>query len=259
MRKIKLNNLHVDLSYQREALSSEVNRIKKNFKWDFFGYLIVAQRGRKFYIIDGQHRWLAVKELVEEGELDIKELECLVVVTKSKEEEAAIFHAVNRGRRNPNSVDSFKATVTAGDKLAKQTLRIIEDCGFGVVGIHEEEKLLKIRSISSCVGICKKSPETLRSTLNMIWEAWAKKDYEATDAVRRDIILGVSAIFMRQDNVIEKDLLRTLTSVSPRYLIQDAQSEVRMTGGSRFLCVHDHIVKLYNQRQTLRTRKLVKS
>lgn len=257
--RINLNKLHVDGEYQRDPLTSEVNRIKRNFNWRFFGYLIVAQRGRKFYIIDGQHRWIAVKELVEEGKLDVKELMCLVVTTQNSSEEAAIFHAVNRGRRNPNSLDSFKATVASGDKLAETTLRIIESCGFGVPGIHYEEKLLKIRSISSCVSICKKSPETLSKTLNMIWKAWAKNDYQATDAVRRDIILAIATIFIRQDNVIEKELLNVLSSVAPRYLIQDAKTEVRTMGGSRFLCVHNHIVKLYNQTQKLRTRKLAKA
>ena len=89
---ININSLTIDDTYQRDTLSKRsqqnIKKIKEAFAWSKFSPLTVADLGNnKYSIIDGQHRYIAAKELG-----DITDLPCWIIPQcQTKSQADALF------------------------------------------------------------------------------------------------------------------------------------------------------------------------
>ncbi len=125
-------DLHIDESYQRSIDNGPsqalVRRIAVGWDWSLCQPLIVAKRDDgTLYVIDGQHR-LAAARLRN----DIWDLPCVVVASRSADEEAAAFVALNRERRALGRLDLFKAALAADDGEASLIMDALTDAGLSV-------------------------------------------------------------------------------------------------------------------------------
>jgi len=117
---IDINCLTIDDTYQRDTLSQRsqrnIEKIKKNFAWAKFSPLTVADRGdNTFSIIDGQHRYIAAKELG-----DIENLPCWIIPQCSTKSQADAFIDINKNRVYVNNWQMYKAKLAANDAFAMQ-------------------------------------------------------------------------------------------------------------------------------------------
>jgi hypothetical protein len=135
LKWLPLSALAIDPAYQRAILDSgkaNIRRMIEGFSWLLFGVLVVARRpdsangGRQFAIIDGQHR--ATAALLHGA---IGEVPCLVL-RGGQEAEARAFSAINGNVTRIHVLQSFRASVAAGDGEAR---RLVMLCGRGGVTI----------------------------------------------------------------------------------------------------------------------------
>lgn len=119
---IKLRDLVVDRSYQREILAAgrrNVDRIARAFSWSKFGTVIVAPiEGGKYAIVDGQHRSTAAFLA------GIEQVPCQVVIL-DRAGQAAAFNAINGTITKVRRETIHRAALLAGDPTA---LAIDEVC-----------------------------------------------------------------------------------------------------------------------------------
>jgi len=129
---VHLQQLSIDGAYQRSTDNPSSRRliasIRFNFDWRLCPPLVVSRRpDDTFVIIDGQHRWLAAS-----GREDIPQLPCCVFRYDSAEEEAKMFIASNRARRQINRLDDFYAALVAADEDALEIQQLVVDAGLKV-------------------------------------------------------------------------------------------------------------------------------
>ncbi|MBJ7442869.1 MAG: ParB N-terminal domain-containing protein [Sphingobium sp.] len=127
-----LGDLLIDDSYQRSIDSgpsqSLVKRIARAWDWGLCQPLNVAKRDDgALYVIDGQHR-LAAARL--RG--DIFDLPCVVVASRSADDEAAAFVALNQQRRPLSKLELFKAALAAGETEATVIHGALTQAGLSV-------------------------------------------------------------------------------------------------------------------------------
>lgn len=104
------DNLLIDNRYQRPVNPALVSRIARHYSEALFSPLLVAQRGSsKYYVVDGQHRLEAAKEL------GLQEIPCFIYQNMSPSEEASLFvnQQVATCRLTPR--DTYKANIFIGN------------------------------------------------------------------------------------------------------------------------------------------------
>ena len=111
--KVKIVDLICDSSYQREIKDSVINKIVSNYNPNLMGVLTVVSRDGKYFVIDGQHRRLA---------LEILKIESVYCIVTECENEATLYLELNgrlNGIRRPiSNADAHKALLVKGDKEA---------------------------------------------------------------------------------------------------------------------------------------------
>jgi hypothetical protein len=71
----------------------------------------VSDRANRYCILDGQHRYEAMKRL------EIDKIPCYVVQCRNYEEEASVLVGINNGRRALSSFDTFHAELESKDPM----------------------------------------------------------------------------------------------------------------------------------------------
>jgi len=150
-QKIGVGDLLVDHSYQRAEVSLLNTRgIAASFDWSAFGALVIMRRqSGKYYIVDGQQRWLAAKL---RG--DIRDVPCIVFHSDGREHEAQAFVALNVHRVTVKAVPKFLASAEAGLEpeatistwLASLDLRVGQDGGNSKVIVFPAHLILTWKS-----------------------------------------------------------------------------------------------------------------
>ena len=110
---VPISELFLDRDYQRTKLKSKVlQHIYEHFDVREFAPVVVSQRGRRYYIIDGQHRAVAL------AALGFSEALCLIVDASGKAGEARIFTSQVH-RTNLKPFDLYRAGLIEGKPLYK--------------------------------------------------------------------------------------------------------------------------------------------
>ena len=127
---IAIADLVVDETYQRR-ISAEglraVRRIASEFDWSFFSPCIVAPiEGRKFAIIDGQHRTTAA------AVVGITSVPCLLVLADPRQQ-AAAFAAINGRVQRASTMQIYHAAKAAGEPWAVSVSEVADAAGVTIL------------------------------------------------------------------------------------------------------------------------------
>ncbi len=128
---LKLDELTIDLSYQREEVSPKaVRKIANEWCWLSCGVLrvIIRKKNKKAYIIDGQHRFRGA-----EMNGKIEELPCLVFNGDKLTDEAIFFLRCNCNRVPIGPYVKYHAALAAKDANALQTKKLLDKHGYRAV------------------------------------------------------------------------------------------------------------------------------
>jgi hypothetical protein len=142
---LRVNEINVDTTYQRDLDEGHSKKIAKKFDRKACGAIMVARRkDGTYWVIDGGHRLDAAKKAGEEFIL------CLVYNVENAGEEAYLFVSLNSGRKNVHPVDRFRAALVSGEQLETAIFSFLKKKGLSVArGKHENNIGFASRLIST--------------------------------------------------------------------------------------------------------------
>ena len=250
---ILVSKIRVDHTYQRGITPRWVQELVANWNETSAGIICVSLRKDGFYyVIDGQHRYAAAKEL------DIDLLPAEIWHRLVVPEEARMFVERNN-TRGIRKIDKFLAAIKSGSPDQCEILKIAHAAGWEINDNQKQDGAIRaVAALERVYGASSdqtktRRPDDLRSTLETVRRAWGLDK----DGVSGYLLDGLGRFFIRYGDQIDGDILiRKLSKYAggPLALVgrsRELQSFVRSTVPN---CVAELIVETYNR--GLRTNKL---
>jgi len=234
---IRFSDLSVEPIYQRDVVWARISYLAKNWRGSDIGIITVSFRDGKYWIVDGQHRYLAALEL---GLEDTKVL-CHVHRDLTVEQEAKLFASLN-DQRAPTAYDRFKAGLVYGDRIAIGVDKATRRHGFFVSSSSARGK---ISCVAKLMELERRDPELLDATLQVVSSAWGNE----RAAVEAPILAGVAKVLDRYNGSVDlTDLAIKLKKNSdPGSLLGHAKGIKAMSGKPAPETIALSVVDIYNK------------
>jgi len=215
-RMVPVSRLNIG-RYQRLINTSRskrlINKIIANFNPGAFGCLMVNKRNDgKYYIYDGQHRYVAVKN----GKL-MDKICCQIIEGLTEQEEADLFGILNGNRKTMSSSDLFYADVIANKEKENMIYSIIESGGFTVE--RKKQSHNKINAIKTIISAFDQLHEDgLKRLLHLIKESWGNGKY----SIDHRILKGMADfLLLYGEDIQDNDFIEKMKLVKPYGIIGD--------------------------------------
>lgn len=203
-RTIKLGECAIDREAQREATVSAVRDLANKFDPNLMGTIVVSHRDGKYWVLDGQHRCLALK-MVLGDDADDWEIEADVYEGLTEAEEAEMFLSLN-DRKVVSSFDKFKVSVTAGRADEADVDRIVRAHGLRISQNGKQGSIGAVSALMFVYGLG--GPRLLSSTLSVMSSAWESTVWDSF------IIRGMALFLNRYgDRVDRPELIRKMAAL----------------------------------------------
>lgn len=240
IRTVKLGDLRVSPTAQRDLNQARVNKIVDSLDMERLGTLTVSQRDGYFWIIDGQHRYNALKTFFGEGYEDWEvEAWCYFDLTEKQEAEKFLQHnevlAVS-------AYDRFRLSVEAERPLESDVDRIVRSLGLKVAKAQSHGSISAVTALTSAYS--KYGPRGLVGTLYVIREAFGDRGFESV------IISGLALFRGRfEGRVSDEQLIKKLNGYSGgvKGLLNRAALIREQFGQPVPTCVAAAITEAYNR------------
>jgi hypothetical protein len=236
LRWVPIAKMQVSPVSQRELNRARVDRMVVDFDLEQLGTPTVNLRDGWYYIIDGQHRIEALRELGWEDQ----QVQCWTYEGLTEQDEAEKFLKLN-DTLAVNAFYKFRIGVEAGRPLECDIDRIVRSLNLRV-------SLDKLDGAIGAVGTLRRvymrgGPKTLRRTLRIVRDAYGDPGLEAA------VIDGVGLFCQRYAEQIEDDaVVARLSSAhgGPNGLLGKAENIRRQTGNQKGQCVAAAVVEVIN-------------
>jgi hypothetical protein len=188
-RFVVIAELRIDEKYQRARSDKKVNALRARFSPNACQPLAVSQRNDgSRYLVDGQHRAAVLQDI------GVKEWAALVYEHLTRQDEAAMWKAVNEGQTKPPPVARFKAALMAKEPEAVAINGIVTGAGLKINFAKQGGRASggMVRAVDALEKIYRQyKPAGLADVLRMLQEAWP--DPEEHDRTARVMLLGLAA------------------------------------------------------------------
>lgn len=196
IERIPIGMLRVALAepgpgYQRPPDMSRARKLAAKWDWTMLDPLVVSIRkdgphAGEYFVVDGQHRYLAAAEIFP----DTEELPALVL-RLTVEEEARRFARQGENVRRVNARDLFRARIEARDPDALALRALVERQGWRIVASahsapNSNNDIIAVQRIVSIYNGY--GPTILELTLKVLAEAYGHKSF----AIDNRMLGGVS-------------------------------------------------------------------
>lgn len=246
-KRLPINILKIDNTYQRPLSRCKVNRMVKNFNEGYIGAITVSCREDGFYyVLDGQHRLETLKYLC------IDYVMCQIHHDLSFEEEALMFRNLNSIRSNPTAPQIFKASLIGNDQEAITIKSIIEKNGLKISteGRRYDGLIGCVHMIQRCYRSLK--DEKFDRMLKLIYQTWEGE----ADSLIDDIFGGMSVLVREYGDQINDDVfVKKMSKISPTLLSRACTLNMRTHGGGPTTNMAKALIHEYNK--GLRTDKKI--
>lgn len=198
---LRAEQLDIDYRYQRETIDwHHVARIADTFDDLLLGWLVVSHRNDGlYYVIDGQHRLLAIRRLG----WDERAIPCFVYENITVEEESHIFSEVQALRKNPKPNVRFKARLFRHQPAAVELNDLVETSGFKIA-LTASAKPGEIGAISALEWIYEQyRPGTLEEVLSIARGAWTTE----ADGINGSLLKGIAQFVKEYRDTYDRDRL----------------------------------------------------
>lgn len=237
LKWVPIAEMKVNPQAQRELNKARVDRLAADFDLEQIGTPTVNWRDGHYYIIDGQHRIAALKEI---GWGD-QQIQCQTYENLSSEEEAETFLRLN-DTLAVDAMSKFRNGVHAGrpvecdiDRVVRaQGLVISRDKIGGAIGAVGTVRRLYDRS----------GPATLGRTLRIIRDAYGDPGFEAA------VIDGIGLLCQRHNGSLDDvTVIKKLGDAhgGVNGLLNRAEQLRRATGNQKAHCVAAATVEINNR------------
>lgn len=208
IRTIQLGEIRVSPTSQRELNLSKGKAILNALRMEDLGTFTVSERDGFYWLIDGQHRFWALREYFGEGWQEW-EIEAFTYFGLTEAQEAAKFLVFN----NSLAVDAyskFKIGVTAELPVPTDINRVVLSLGLKVTRYKAQGSVAAVGAVSKVYD--RIGPGGLAHTLAIIRDAFAMTGFE------QSIILGTSLFWARYEGQVEEaDVIKSLSRTANGY------------------------------------------
>lgn len=112
---------------QRRLYKSMVRKIAREFDPDILELLTITRRDGVDYVLDGQHRWVAIVQEMGWGDQNVP---CYVLEGLTDAQENKLFHAQGPGmRRQLSALHDFYVLYEGGDAVARKVVGTVHRSG----------------------------------------------------------------------------------------------------------------------------------
>jgi hypothetical protein len=236
---VDVDLIDVDESYQREADGRRIARMLRDFRWDHFGAVVLARRGDRFAVTDGQHRVRAAKV-----HPSITHVPALIIAGEGVVSEAENFLTINRSRKAVTPVETFWAGLTSGDPAAARISDVLGKAGCCVASEPGEYKPGYTNAVSAIGRAIESYGETaVIRACKVVRSAWP----DDARALRGALITALARVVRANKEIDEVRLARTLATKTAAELTGHAESFRKLSGGSADTALSKAIVEIYNK------------
>lgn len=227
LRWVPIAMMRVSPLAQRELNTNRVNKIAASFDPEQIGAPTVNERAGHFYIIDGQHRVEALKEM---GWGD-QQVQCWTYVGLTEEEEAEKFLTLN-DTLTVDGFSKFRVGIQAGRAEECDIDRIVRAQGLTVSRDHIEGAISAVGTLRRVYN--RDGAPVLARSLALIRDAYGDAGLEAA------VIDGIGLLCGRYNGELDtetaiKRLAGAMGGVSG--LLNKAERIRRETGNAKGHCV----------------------
>ena len=244
VERLPLESLSVPRAYQREERPHLVRKIIREFDADLVGLLtVVRDRDGAQWILDGQHRWLALVGLGYES------ARCEVFHEVPLRRQAEIFSGRNGDRLPTHPRDAFRSDHAAGHPDVVAIASVLLKHGYRLPLANEKGAA----DCFVCVSTLREVHDwgLLDPAVGLIHESWPQ-DAMATQA---PILEGLAACLHLYPAVDRSELRRRLARHFPDEILRRARVRLANDLDRRLWAHAAHVmVDLYNRGRTARHR-----
>lgn len=236
LRWVPISKMKVSPLAQREMRPHRVKKLVADFDLEQIGTPTVNERRGHFYVIDGQHRIEALREI---GWGD-QQIQCWTYVGLTEEDEAEKFLKLN-DTLTVDAFAKFKVGVQAGRVEEGDIDRIVRAQDLSISNNRTSGAI-------SAVGALRKvydqaGPGQLARTLRIVRDAYGDSGLSSS------VISGIGLLCARYDTLLDEH--RAVTALSKAHggvqgLLNKAETIRRLTGGRKAHCVAAAAVDIIN-------------
>lgn len=221
-KMIPISALHSDVGYQRE-INGKVRTIVSEFDPDRFDPIKVNKRGNGiYYIVDGQNRTQAVRELAGDNCL----IPAIVLHGNTAEREAELFEKQDDGKKGMTVPDKFKAAYFRKEKSVVELKRCTEAEGIECDYTKKASRNGAIICFAVAHSVLEKHGEIhYRKVLKILVDAWNGDKVSLSG----NFIAGMSKFLETYPNIDERKLASALKKVDCG--IVNSQAKISRMGG----------------------------
>ena len=159
-----------DERYQRVIRPAWIAYLVANWDDDLAVTFLVSHRDGRYFVVDGQHRMLALRE---RGDTEVR-VACVIFEGLVTAEEAKRFRRTQQDRKSLSSVDFFRSGLIEGDPLVHDVFRIVAEEGFNVNLINSTTSPTDIIATGALLRIYGKGKreDVLREVLRLVRDAF---------------------------------------------------------------------------------------
>lgn len=242
IRTVKLADMRINENAQRKPYQAHVDRLRTaiNKDIDKIGVFTLSHRDEVYYILDGQHRFLALKDILGDDYGDWT-VEAYTYDGLSEEEEAAKFLEFNSAR--PVSVfEKFRIGVQAGEPIPTDIDRVVRSLG---LLISQSKDPGRIGAVAALEAVYRAGgPKQLARVLSTIDKSWGGVGFDSA------IVRGLGTFIGRYDTrVDQKKLVKQLSGIhaGPNGLTQVAYQQREQFGVTMNAAMPAAITTVYNR------------
>lgn len=237
LKWVPIAQMRVSPTNQRELKQHRVDHLVANFDLEQLGTPVVSERDSAFYILDGQHRIEALREI---GWGD-QQVQCWTYTDLTEADEAERFLKLN-DTLTVDGYSKFRVGVNAGREQEVDIDRIVRSQNLVI-------SRDRIEGAISAVGTLRRvydrgGPACLSRTLRIVRDAYGDAGMEAV------VIDGIGLLCQRYNGELNEDRAVALLSKSAggvSGLLGKAEVLRRQTGNAKAHCVAAAAVEIINR------------
>lgn len=228
--------------HQRDLSKAAVNKIARDFDPDTLGVLTVSRRDGVDYLLDGQHRLAAIRDVLGWADQNVP---CLVYDGLTDEQEAKLFNAQAPGKRRQLSpLHAMYVAYQAGDQSVRAIVGTVERAGLAVGWGNESRAntVVAARALAELHGTygiyrLQRVLELLRDSLG-----------PASQAYSGDMLKGAMAFHVRYDGLYHRgELVARLRAAGIVGVQREAANMLAAIAARRDAAIGRAIQKIYNR------------